>query len=504
MQLPAIRAARRLGLQVIVADGNDQAPGRDEADEFLHVDLRDRTGMLEAARSVRASGRLDAVFTAGTDFSSTVAYVAEALDLPGIPYETAMNATDKSRMRSVLSKAGVRVPTFAVLSVGDLSSEGVGRAIDVVGLPCVVKPADSMGARGVVRADTVADALGYAGVAVEHSATQRVVIEGFIPGPEFSLDALVFHGVIQQTGFADRHIEFPPFFIEMGHTIPSDVNPDDRARIIHEFEKGIRALGIENGAAKGAMKLSPDGPVVGEIAARLAGGYMSGWTYPLSTGVELTEQAIRISLGEPPGRLNPAWNRTSAERAVISIPGVVERFDHVPATGDSTGLASVFLTRHAGDAVKMPTSNVEKCGNVIAVSESREVAVASAERAVAALEVVLQPGVPETTEFLLGRSDGHWAFDRGPLEGGMWAADAPMKPVEQSWRGPISVGSVPRSTRADWQWRSLSETVARLEREGLVTTSGDNPHGALVRRAILRGGIQGGRYILRTCFGAPA
>ena len=49
MQLPAIRSAHRMGLRVIVADGNASAPGRREADEFEHIDLRDQEAMLEAA-----------------------------------------------------------------------------------------------------------------------------------------------------------------------------------------------------------------------------------------------------------------------------------------------------------------------------------------------------------------------------------------------------------------------------------------------------------------------
>ena len=146
MQLPAIRAARRLGLHVIVADGNPEAVGKPEADVFEHVDLRDREGMLEMARHHAEGGGLEAVFTAGTDFSTTVAYVGNALGLPGTSLESAERATDKFRMRQTLKAAGVRVPDFGVVHASEVSNDRIESLIDGIGLPVVVKPADSMGA----------------------------------------------------------------------------------------------------------------------------------------------------------------------------------------------------------------------------------------------------------------------------------------------------------------------------------------------------------------------
>jgi len=513
MQLPAIRSAHRLGLRVIVADGNASAPGRAEADAFAHVDLRDRDAMLEAARKYYDSGNLQAVFTAGTDFSSTVAFVSDGLGLPGTSLESALNATDKFRMRKVLQSAGVRVPRFVVLQEADLTEQAIAGAVARVGLPAVVKPADSMGARGVVRVKSIAEALAHATVSVLHSQTRRVVIEGYIDGPEFSIDALVYGSAIQITGFADRHIAFPPFFIEMGPTIPTNLDAQSRELIIAEFKRGVAALGINNGAAKGDMKLSSDGPVVGEIAARLSGGYMSGWTFPLSSGVELTEKAIRISLGEAPGSLEPAWDRTCAERAIVSIPGIVEMITGAEMARANPDIAELFLICQPGDEIRLPTSNVEKCGNVIAIADTRERATWSAETAVSRLEVVLQPDTESTADFLIGDGD-NWAYPPEVI-GPEWLQPVGMgadhqqgvlnrvRRVERTSApsaGPIGIGEVPVCREVqDWAWRTLDETVAILLAAGLVRTDRvDSSLAPIVWRGILRGGLQGGRYVCRT------
>lgn len=515
MQLPAIRAAHRLGLRVIVADGNTSAVGRKEADEFLHIDLKDHEAMADAAVKLKKTRELAAVFTAGTDFSATVAYAAAAAGLPATPYESAVAATDKYKMRALLRSEGVRVPDFVVVSADELAF-GLPSRVTAIALPVVVKPADSMGSRGVVRADRWDDALGFARTAATFSRTSRVVIEGFIDGPEFSLDALVYDESVQITGFADRHIGFSPYFIEAGHTIPTALEASERERVEQEFIRGIRALGLGPGCAKGDMKLSSNGPVVGEIANRLSGGYMSGWTYPMSSGVALTELGIRVALGEIPGAVRETRGWTSAERAVISIDGVVAGFLGEPEARDGELVEQLFVTCSPGDVVRFPQSNVEKCGNVIAAAPTREQAVDAAERAVSHIVVRLAKNHNSTNSFLFesgGGHDselpsGHWAFHETArsLAGdvpGVLSFHGNLTPSEA--RGDVYriPAAAIRSGERDWSYRTVGETLELLQKYHAVRyaeTDGEiaGPDSRSFLRALLRGGLQGALYVLDT------
>ncbi|TFG84262.1 MAG: carboxylate--amine ligase, partial [Spirochaetales bacterium] len=146
MQGPAIRAAREKGYRVVVADADPMAAHATDADEFLAIDLKDRDGLLQAARNIPG---LVGVFTAGTDFSTSVAWVASSLDLPGIPYEVAMDASDKARMRCRLAAAGVPVPHFVAGARGeDCVALAASLSPGGAPFPLVVKPVDNMGARG--------------------------------------------------------------------------------------------------------------------------------------------------------------------------------------------------------------------------------------------------------------------------------------------------------------------------------------------------------------------
>ncbi|MBR1536428.1 MAG: hypothetical protein IJ630_05780, partial [Treponema sp.] len=115
MQTPAINAAKHLGFKAVVVDANKNAVAVPLADEFYPVDLKDRPALLDLAKKLNEKGELKGVFTAGTDFSASVSYVAENLGLPAHSFEAALNASDKVRMRECFEKEGVPSPKFIEL-----------------------------------------------------------------------------------------------------------------------------------------------------------------------------------------------------------------------------------------------------------------------------------------------------------------------------------------------------------------------------------------------------
>ena len=445
MQGVAIRAARALGCTVVAADGNPSAVCAAEADEFVHIDLKDTARLIDYARYLQQNGGLDAVFTAATDFSAAVAAVAAACGLRGHTLEAALNATDKVRMRECFRKAGVPSPAFIELTAADLAAPA-----DIIGaqssaptdslatvdnlpygdagvppadaleqrlgklagrFPLVVKPVDNMGARGCSLVKNLVDLQESAKIALQYSRSGRVIVEEYIEGSEFSIEGLVFGGRLYITALADRHIFFPPYFIEMGHTIPSECPQEIADEVISVFERGVHALSLTDGAVKGDILVRNGKAFVGEIAARLSGGYMSGWTVPYSCGLDITAAALTLALGGSP-RLHTCGKDSfviplkqncpfvSAERAWISIPGQVASVSGLEAARAAPFVKDVFPRAGAGDTVVFPQNNVEKCGNVLSAAPSRREAVEASEAACRKIVLRLKPHIAETDAFL--------------------------------------------------------------------------------------------------------
>jgi biotin carboxylase len=407
MQGPVINIAKELGFYAIALDGSSSAPCISLADRFEQIDLKNKEGIETFARSIQGTTSRLGIMTAGTDFSANVAWVAEKLGLPGIPYEAALNASDKSRMRECFKKANLPSPDFITITEADLPlapKDGNATPFPALSFPLVIKPVDNMGSRGCRRVDSAEELNEAAKTAIGFSRSGRAIVESYMEGPEFSVDAIVYHGEITICGLADRHIFFPPYFIEMGHTMPTVIEEEKQNAILDTFRAGIHSLGIaekENiGAAKGDIKLTDKGPMIGEIAARLSGGYMSGWTYPYSSGALPIKGAILAAMGRKPEGLVPTKKWICAERAFISIPGTVKQIEGVEKVKTISHVNDFFLRIKEGGKVSFPENNVTKCGNIIASAEDGETAVQAAETAARSILIRLDTADTETKKFL--------------------------------------------------------------------------------------------------------
>ena len=426
MQKPAILSAKEAGFTVHVIDADEKAVAIPYADTFRKIDLKDKDGILSYAKELQnTDGGLSAVFTAGTDFSASVSYVCEKLGLPAHSYQAAVNASVKTVMRQCFADSKVPSPAFYQYTKADLEAN---KTENTLNFPLVVKPVDNMGARGCRMVRNEQEFLPAVEAAVKCSRTGNAIVEEYMEGPEFSIDALVYNGTFTVTGFAIRHIKYAPYFIEVGHTMPAELDKKMHDELISVFALGAKALGLSCGAAKADIKYTSKGPMIGEIAGRLSGGYMSGWTYPYSSDLNLTKQGILIASGNEPEDLikrrkpvdyNPGELcknaaqpyelyevpslRTSAERAWMSIPGTVKYIENIKDYSDR----AVFdvlprATVQLGSEVDFPRNNVEKCGNIIAVSHSREAAIAVAQDTVSDIFITLEPDNPRTENFLKG------------------------------------------------------------------------------------------------------
>jgi biotin carboxylase len=532
-----------MGLYAVAVDADDRAPCVSLADRFEQIDLKDMEGIAALGQALQREGPLGGIMTAGTDFSASVAWAAERLGLPGIPYEAALNASDKERMRRCFSRAGLPSPAFTVLDTVPEEAGGIPP------YPLVVKPVDNMGARGCRQVRNSGELRRAVEEALRFSRSRRAIVEAFMEGPEFSVDAIVYHGEITICGLADRHIFFPPYFIEMGHTMPTTLPPERQEALLETFRAGIRALGIAGeksaGAAKGDIKLAPQGPMIGEIAARLSGGYMSGWTYPYASGVNPVRGAILAALGRRPEGLVPVRDWTSAERAFISIPGRVRSLQGQEAAGHLPHVKDLFTRAAAGGTVSFPENNVTKCGNVISAAPGREAAVEAAERAARAVLIRLDAPNRDTAEFLAaGAADPPArtaegfppdAFAAGPELRRILDRLPPEEGRQNALPGPAGPGILPfpelqASGLRDYTGRTVAESLDAVRaltgfplpekpaepaagRSPAVTASADTGgagHPADNRvylgrsfwAALIRGGSQGAAYIVDSFTGA--
>jgi hypothetical protein len=252
--------------------------------------------------------------------------------------------------------------------------------------------------------------------------------------------------------------------------------------------------------------------MIGEVAARLSGGYMSGWTYPYASGVEPVRAAIQMAVGRRPEGLSPSRSWTCAERAFISIPGRVRSIQGLEEAKAVRGVRDIFLRAEPGKEVRFPENNVTKCGNVLAAAPAREDAVEAAEKAARSILIRLEAPNAETAAFLensgVPAAGGSTLFPPGAFTLGAGLRSILEKLPDPALSGNRELSLVPfpeflSSGLEDYTGRGVAESldaVRRVTGLPLPLAGPDAGEGGKLGRAfwkaLIRGGYQGAVYFL--------
>jgi len=390
-QRRAILRARELGLRVAAVDRNPDAPGLVDADLPEVVDFSDVDAVIEVAR--RHS--VDGVLTVSADRAvPVVAAVAEELGLPGIGTATAHLMTHKIAMRRTLAQAGVPQPRFAAVRT---LHEGRA-ALETVGVPAVLKPADSGGQRGVFLLDSADDLDAHLHVALAESPSAEAIVESFHDGLELNGLALARGGEVLPLTLSDR-LRPPGIGFGVGwiHVYPATIFGDVLAEAERVAVHAVHALGLRDGIAFPQLLVDDDGSVrVVEVAARIPGGQMADLARH-AVGVDLIEIALRQALGvEVPDELAlPRYRQPLAIRFLTAQPGplptgTVRSWSGLERVRAFPGVvqADVFLAE--GETVRPVRLDGDRRGYVIAVAETNVEALERAESAATLLDVEVE------------------------------------------------------------------------------------------------------------------
>ncbi len=179
MQLPIISRAKELNHYTIVADYNPNAAAFEYADEELVVSTNDTNTLLQIAKDKR----IDGILTTSDFPVRTVAIICDTLGLSGPTIDASVLCTDKYKLRQHLKECGFKVPRFNAVN----SKETL---YDINYYPCVIKPVDSSGSRGVKKVNNIEELIDAYSYSIGNSRNGSVIVEEYIDGDEYSVETL--------------------------------------------------------------------------------------------------------------------------------------------------------------------------------------------------------------------------------------------------------------------------------------------------------------------------
>jgi ATP-grasp domain-containing protein/L-aminoacid ligase-like protein len=355
-------AAGRLGVDLVFATDRCDRIEDPWQDAAIPIRFHDEPGSVAAILDAVGARPIDGLLVVGDRPTVIAARVAEALGLPWHRPDGAAAARHKRRTRERLRDAGLMVPWFQASTIAAAPAVGGRQPAAVVAAPltypCVVKPVALSGSRGVIRADDrkgfdravdrLTALLQSPDIRAERDPAHEVIlVEAFIPGREYAVEALLDRGALHVLAIFDKPDPLDgPFFEETLYATPSSADEPTQAAISRAIAQAAAALGLSHGPVHAECRVNDGGVFVLEVAARPIGGlctralrFVRDATPSPADPAPLEELLLRHALGEDVS----GWRREPDASGVMMIP--------IPRRGTLRGVTGVDDATRIGGIV---------------------------------------------------------------------------------------------------------------------------------------------------------
>lgn len=284
------RNAHEMGVETHCFSNVEPPYIHDDVDSFHNISIFEKDRIVEFCK---ANG-IDGVIASTELTIAIAAYIAEKLGTPGLPYEVALEITDKYRNRMECSAVG----DFSQIKFWEIEADDEIEPSSYP-YPVIVKPTGKGGKRGITVVEKKEELISAVDFARQHSSDGPVIIEQFISeGKEFSVECLSCHGKHYMIQITEKISSGPPHCVELGHHQPADISEDLRQRISKAVCNGLTAIGVDNTSSHTEIKVYNDNIYAIEFNVRPGGDHIAWPLTELSTGYNFIKGAIQIALGE--------------------------------------------------------------------------------------------------------------------------------------------------------------------------------------------------------------
>ena len=385
-------------------------------DHAIPIRFHDEDASVAAIVEAAVDRPIDGLIAVGDRPTVIGARVAKILGLPWHSAEGASVARHKQLTRERLRDAGLPVPWFFPMTI---DHQPLAISHQPVAYPCVVKPVALSGSRGVMRAD---DDAAFAAAferlralvrlpevrAERDEAHETALVEEFIPGREYAIEALLHHGRLHVLAIFDKPDPLDgPFFEETIYVTPSSAPADVQDDIVRTVTRAASAIGLHHGPIHAECRVNDQGVFVLEVAARPIGG-LCARALRVQPAIPFEEILLRHALGEDPA----PYQREAIASGVMMIPiprrGILRGVDGVDAARQVPYVDDVRITAKADQLLVPLPEGASYLGFIFARAER----VSDVERALRAaherLTFIIDPEFP-----VIGPGQIHYNLQHG-------------------------------------------------------------------------------------------
>ena len=294
--LPVIEEAHKLGIYVVTADYLPNNIAHKYSDEYVNVSVVDKEAVLAAAKEHQIDGIMSFAVDPGVVAAS---YVQEQLGLPSFgPHESVCILQNKDRFRQFLRGNGFNCPW----SQGFGSAEDAVKEQNIPSWPCIVKPTDSAGSKGVTRVDRIENLKAAVDYAFKCSISGRVIIEEFLEndGCSSDTDSFLHDGQLKFVSFSAQRFDLNAVnpFTPSAFSWPSTFSKEQEADLTSELQRLFTLLKMKTSVFNIETRIANGKPYIMKATPRGGGNRLSEMLR-YATGVDMIRACVQASVGLP-------------------------------------------------------------------------------------------------------------------------------------------------------------------------------------------------------------
>ncbi|HEU4946140.1 MAG TPA: ATP-grasp domain-containing protein [Kribbella sp.] len=404
--LSRYRQIEDLGADLYVLNGLGE-PDFWPAARYRLVGSKRIDDIVAAARSWHAVEHFDGVLTFSESAVVAVATVAEALGLPGIGVEAARTSRNKLLMRQAHELADLPRPEYRFVSDLAVALETAAE----FGYPVILKPTLGAASNFVFRVDGPEDLSVRFRQALDgiqrmswftmepegvHLGPHGLLIESFLEGPEFLIEAVAWDDEVYLGSIVDRVTDEGDTFDDDVHHAPTSLDADQIAAVHRVVTAAAHAQGIRRSVLHAEIRYHQGEPHLLEIAVRPGGGGLDYFSR-ISAGHCPIRATMDVARGVRPQvhHYRPTGVHT-AGTCLISGPGRIESVTVPAAVAESDKVFFLKVTAKPGDLIRRPPDGNNILGFLCTTGTSFEDAMRTAYGLAGQIDVRLSsPDAPD-------------------------------------------------------------------------------------------------------------
>lgn len=368
-QKHSILEAKKNGFKIFTIDADPNAPAFKISDAFLCVDI------LNIDKISKELDKLGIVPAGVSSFTSeagmiSAAIIRERYKLSGNSIDVCRNFTNKALQRKIWDVQGVPGPRWVVIE----TYEDFKSAIQSLGYPCISKPVDSAGSRGITKlTDESNDFYEAFTKSMSHSKIGAVIIEEFVEGKEYTIEALAFRGKVSILAITEKK-KVPGTSGTVAYELASaNLSNVDLKEMETIGKLAFESLGMKEGPGHAEIIIGSEGRfIMVEAAARGGGFLIFDKLVPIISGINIASLTGLIACNKIFAEtldLDDFHRQWALLRFIPSKKGVVRSIKGFNVANEKNQtIAGSFVQE--GEILNSPSTDGDRIGFIITWGKS--------------------------------------------------------------------------------------------------------------------------------------